>query len=64
MHLLRIFFFEAISEFHMQASHISRVHNRLADALTHDKLSCFYPKDYTILPSPILVKFPILVKDA
>ena len=44
MHLLRTLFFEANFEFHMQASHIPGVYNRLADALSRDKLSSFLPK--------------------
>ena len=39
MNVLCTIYFEAIFEFHMQVSHISRVHNRLADSLSHEKLS-------------------------
>ena len=67
MHLLRtLLFFEAILEFHKQASHISRMHNRLADALLHDKLSCFPKGLYNgavALTSPILFKLPQLLQD-
>ena len=49
MHLLRtLFFFEANSEFHMQASHIPGVYNRLADALSRDKLSSFLSKAFAM----------------
>ena len=66
MHLLcTLFFFEAIFEFHMQASHISGVHNRLADALSPDKLSSFLSKAYAMeqSPSPIPVKLLQLLQD-
>ena len=66
MHLLRtLFFFEAIFEFHMQASHISGVHNRLADDLSRDKLSSFLSKANAMeqSPSPIPVKLLELLQD-
>ena len=49
----------------MQASHISGVHNRLADALSRDKLSSFLSKAYAMepSPSPIPVKLLELLQD-
>ena len=66
MHLLHILFFlEAIFEFHMQASHSSGVHNRLADAILCDKLYSFLSKANAMeqSPSPILVKLLELLQD-
>jgi len=60
MHLLyTLFFFEAIFEFHMQASHIPGVHNRLADALSHDKLSSL-PKAFAMEQSPSSIPSTLL----
>ena len=40
MHLLRcLFFFEAVSSFHIQSSHIAGVENTLADDISRNKLS-------------------------
>ena len=64
MHLLRtLFFFEAIFEFHMKASHISGAHNRLADALSRDELSSFLSKAWAMeqSPSPIPAKLLELI---
>ena len=62
-----LFFFEAIFEFHMEASHIhiSRAHNRLADALSRDKFSSFLPKAWVMeqSPSPIPAKLLELIQD-
>ena len=62
-----LFFFEAIFEFHMEASHIhiSRVHNKLADALSRDKFSSFLPKAWVMeqSPSPIPAKLLELIQD-
>ena len=61
MHLLRtLFFFEAIFEFHMQASHIPGVHNRLANALSRDKLSSFLPKAFAMEQSPSSIPTTLL----
>ena len=61
MHLLcTLFFFEAIFEFHMQASHIPGVDNRLADALSRDKLSSFLPKAYAMEQSPSSIPSTLL----
>ena len=61
MHLLHsLFFFEAIFEFHMQASHIPGVHNRLADALSRDKLSSSLPKAFVMEQSPSSISTTLL----
>ena len=67
MHLLRtLFFFKAIFEFHMQPSHIPGVHNRLANALSRDKLSSFLPKAFAMeqSPSSILTTLLELLQDS
>ena len=61
MHLLcTLFFLEAIFKFQIQASHISGVHNKLADALSHDKLSSFLPKAFAMEQSPLSIPTTLL----
>ena len=49
----------------MEASHVPGAHNRLADALSCDKLSYFLPKAWAMdqSPSPIPAKLLELIQD-